>query len=324
MENRLTFTQLTSDNEQLCGKFRLLMRSYIKELNEHSGRPLPEEFQEKWINSIIAMQGPSDRHLELCYADGMLVGFLYGKIDHKDHKGFIKPGYGYIMEFYVQPEFRRRGFGKVMFRRLENLFQNDGAKMMYLTPDAVTGVPFWTAMGFHRTGEYSPENGMEIYEKALRRDSVDGWKLKTMNKAAAMKISNWEYEKPYDVYSFKGHSDDYLLDESIWRTEQFCLMDGDVVVAQVACQFEGDDLWVGWSLDPKIVGKGNGGAFVRKCVEEIRKTKHHTGRILLRVAAWNRRAIRAYQKAGFTYLETIQDEIAYSNKQEDFWVMELY
>lgn len=105
MENRLTFTQLISGNEELCGKFRLLMYSYIKELNEHTNRPLPAEFQEKWISSIIAMQGPSDRHLELCYADGMLVGFLYGKIDHKDHKGFIKPGYGYIMEFYVQPEF---------------------------------------------------------------------------------------------------------------------------------------------------------------------------------------------------------------------------
>lgn len=44
---------------------------------------------------------------------------------------------------------------------------------------------------------------------------------------------------------------------------------------------------------------------------------------MLRVAAWNKRAILAYQKAGFVYVETIQDEIAYSNHMEDFWVMEL-
>ena len=43
----------------------------------------------------------------------------------------------------------------------------------------------------------------------------------------------------------------------------------------------------------------------------------------LRVAAWNQRAIRAYQKSGFSYVKTIQDEIAYSNHMEDFWVMEL-
>lgn len=98
------------------------MYVYIAELNEHSDRPLPEQFQQKWINSIIAMQGPSDRHLELCYADEILVGFLYGKIDQEEHKGFIKPGYGYIMEFYVKPEYRRMGYGRMMFRRLESLF----------------------------------------------------------------------------------------------------------------------------------------------------------------------------------------------------------
>ena len=174
MKNELKFTQVTSDNEQLCGEFRMLMRPYIKELNEHSDRPLPEEFQEKWIGSIIAMQGPSDRHLELCYADEVLIGFLYGKIDHQDHKGFIKPGFGYIMEFFVRPEYRRKGYGKRMFRRLESLFRSDGATRMYLTPDAVTGVPFWIAMGFHRTGEYSTDNQMEVYEKALRCDCADG------------------------------------------------------------------------------------------------------------------------------------------------------
>jgi len=43
----------------------------------------------------------------------------------------------------------------------------------------------------------------------------------------------------------------------------------------------------------------------------------------LRVVAWNNRAIHTYQKAGFRYVETIEDEIAYSNHLEEFWVMEL-
>jgi RimJ/RimL family protein N-acetyltransferase len=41
------------------------------------------------------------------------------------------------------------------------------------------------------------------------------------------------------------------------------------------------------------------------------------------LSAWNQRAIYAYQKAGFAYVKTIKDEIAYSNHMEDFWVMEL-
>jgi RimJ/RimL family protein N-acetyltransferase len=48
----------------------------------------------------------------------------------------------------------------------------------------------------------------------------------------------------------------------------------------------------------------------------------YNGTIYLRVVAWNRRAIKAYEKAGFVYSETIQDEIAYTNNIEDFWVME--
>ena len=118
-------------------------------------------------------------------------------------------------------------------------------------------------------------------------------------------------------------SDEYLLDEAIWGVEQFCLTCDGIVLGQVACQYEGDDLWVGWSMAPELTGQGNGAAFVTRCVHEIRRVKAHSGRILLRVSARNKRAIKAYQKAGFRHVEIIQDEIAFSNHMEDFWVMEL-
>ena len=147
--------------------------------------------------------------------------------------------------------------------------------------------------------------------------------LEPLTKESAAAISQWEYAAPYDAYNFKGHHDAYLLDESIWGVEQFCLTYEGILLGQVACQYEGDNLWVGWSMAPEFVGKGNGAAFVDRCVWELRRVKCHTGRILLRVSARNKRAIKAYQKAGFRYVQTIQDEIAYSNNLEDFWVMEL-
>ena len=147
--------------------------------------------------------------------------------------------------------------------------------------------------------------------------------LEPLSKETAAEISGWEYETPYEIYSFKGHHDEYLLDESIWGIEQFCLVCDGIVLGQVACQYEGDALWVGWSMAPEFTGQGNGATFVERCVQEIRRVKGYTGRILLRVSARNKRAIKAYQKAGFQYVETIQDEIAFSNNMEDFWVMEL-
>ena len=166
-----------------------------------------------------------------------------------------------------------------------------------------------------RSGSEDGERGVVImFEKGI---------LKPLTKETAMEISNWEYESPYEAYSFKGHPSDWLIKESTWGIEQFCLVEGERVLGQVACQLEGTDLWVGWSMAPELCDKGNGSKFIKQCVKEIRRVTGHAGRIMLRVAAWNKRAIRAYQKAGFRYVETIEDEIAYSNHLEEFWVMEL-
>ena len=321
MENQIKYVQISADDVRLCGIFRSLMTSYMEELDAHSEDPLPMEFLSKWIDSIIAMQGPPDRHTELCYVEEDLIGFLYGKIDHEDHRGFIKPGYGYIMEFYVCPQYRRKGYGRRMFLHMEQLFARDGAKRMYLTADPVSGKPFWEAVGFAGTGERSPENKLEIYEKGVSCPFIEEGKLFPLCSEAVAEIALWEYDPPYAAYSIKGHTDEYLLDEATWGMEQFCLVFDGILLGQVSCQKEGDVLWVGWSMAPEFTGKGNGAAFVTRCVQEIRRITKHCGQIRLRVSARNQRAIKAYQKAGFRYLETIQDEIAYSNHIEDFWVM---
>jgi len=164
---RLTFVKICDNSSENCEIFKSLMLLYAKELDKHQNRQTTKEFLLKWIDGIIKIQGDADRHLELCYDDKTLIGFLYGNIDHPEHKGFIKPGYGYIMEFYVLHQHRRKGYGKEMFLHLEKLFESDGAQRMYLTADPVTGKPFWEQLGFIATGEISHENKLQIYEKQL-------------------------------------------------------------------------------------------------------------------------------------------------------------
>ena len=165
---KLTFVKITKEAEEKVKLFKELMLKYVKELDDHKSRHTPKEFLLKWIDGIIEMQGENGRYLELCYYGENLIGFLYGKIDKAHHKGFIKVGYGYIMEFFVLPEYRLKGYGKEMFLRLENLFKSEGAKQMYLTADPITGKPFWEALGFISTGEFSPENKLKIYEKKIQ------------------------------------------------------------------------------------------------------------------------------------------------------------
>ena len=65
--NRLKFFQLQAENKEDCASFEQLMRQYAKELDSHQNRTTPPDFIEKWIKSIVQIQGDSDRHLELCY-----------------------------------------------------------------------------------------------------------------------------------------------------------------------------------------------------------------------------------------------------------------
>jgi ribosomal protein S18 acetylase RimI-like enzyme len=172
---QLQFVQLHKDNDNHRAQFEALFWEYHAEQCEHNPKlrvsPNPhftyEEFWQKWFNSIIDIQGDSDRHLELCYDGEELVGFLYGKVDHENHNGFIKPGWGYVMEFYVKPEFRRKGYGRAMAGRLEALFAADGATQIYLNTPTIMGTPFWTAMGYAKTDEISTDNGKPIWVKTI-------------------------------------------------------------------------------------------------------------------------------------------------------------
>ncbi len=145
--------------------------------------------------------------------------------------------------------------------------------------------------------------------------------LKPLTEQAAAEISEWEWNKPYDVYHFKGRPNGYLWDRKTWGIEQFYLDGKGTAVGLVSCQFDQNQLWVGWAFSPELCGKGKGHLFIETCIREIRKIKNYKGKLYLRVAASDARAIKAYQKAGFVYFKTIPDEIAYSNHTEDFWIM---
>ncbi len=144
-----------------------IMLPYCRELDNNVGRETPEATLKKFIASIVDMSEDKDRFVELCYLDEHLIGFAYGKIDRKTHRGYVRPGWGYVMEFYVKPEYTRKGYGKEIYKHLENIFKSNGVSNVWLTADPVTGEPFWSAVGFTNSREKSPENNLYIYEKLI-------------------------------------------------------------------------------------------------------------------------------------------------------------
>lgn len=144
-----------------------IMLPYCRELDTNVGRETPDTILKKFIASIVSMSEDKYRFVELCYFGEDLIGFVYGKIDCEEHRGYVRPGWGYVMEFYVKPEYRRKGYGKVIYKHLENIFVLNGVCNIWLTADPITGESFWRAIGFTNSKEKSPENNLYIYEKHI-------------------------------------------------------------------------------------------------------------------------------------------------------------
>lgn len=156
----MNFVQIEKTNITHFNLFKELLISYIEEIDKHhpDREATSRETISEYAQGMINMQGVYDRHLELCYDGDKLIGFYYAKVDHEGHKGFIKPEYCFIMEFYVVPQYRRRRYGQAMFKRIQSQFACHNVEKMYLTADPVTGEPFWIFLGFEHYGEISPEN----------------------------------------------------------------------------------------------------------------------------------------------------------------------
>ena len=171
MEN-IRFTQIYKENQDLHQELLPLWLDYMKEIGEHnSNSPYNNDEIIKDIQGLerrVKIQGNrKEMHFELFYCDDLLIGFANFAIDTGTVYGLIEAGYGVVMEFYIAPNYRRKGYGKILFGHIEKALKSDGTQHIYLTPDLVTGEAFWVAMGFRDTGKVDPDNKLPIYLKNI-------------------------------------------------------------------------------------------------------------------------------------------------------------
>ena len=148
MQNFL-FKQIFKDDKGLYQDLLPQWIDFIKELEEHDNGSKSDDDIIHDLNRRIKIQGNrKDMHFELLYCDNALVGFSNFAIDLGTIYGLIEAGHGTVMGFYIVPEFRRKGYGRLLFEHIQETLKRDGASKMYVCPDPVTGEPFWIAMGF--------------------------------------------------------------------------------------------------------------------------------------------------------------------------------
>lgn len=134
-----------------------------------------------------------------------------------------------------------------------------------------------------------------------------------MNAGYAKAICAWQYEAPYEHYNMTDAYDDLLASYT-------AVVEKDHVIgfyctgedAQVAGgHYDDQAIDIGLGLSPQLCGIGKGENFIKVCLDNIGS---HLP-IRLSVLETNKRAIKVYEKLGFT----VVDE--FKNGQRIFLIM---
>jgi [ribosomal protein S18]-alanine N-acetyltransferase len=124
--------------------------------------------------------------------------------------------------------------------------------------------------------------------------------FRAMSQQDAVAIATWRYPPPYDFYDADADADDLaeLLDPRRREGRYFSAwQDGALIgFAHVAAADGTADIGLG--LRPDLTGRGLGSSFL-DAVMAFARERQKPVRFTLSVAAFNQRAIRVYERAGF-------------------------
>lgn len=156
--------------------------------------------------------------------------------------------------------------------------------------------------------------------------------IKQVNYDEAKLISQWIYEAPYSIYSMDG-SDSCInellnglyfsvTDKEGTLVGYYCFGESAQVPAgkQFGVYDDTDYTDIGLGIKPDLCGQGLGFDFFSNGLEFARNQLSAKG-TRLTVAAFNQRAIKVYEKAGFKKVSSFK-RISEAGEME-FWVMTL-
>ena len=95
---------------------------------------------------------------------GGVMGFLQFQMTGFSNWFFEEP-FGFIREFWIDPAYRRQGYGKELLRLAEAYLVEHGACRAVLTAD--DAVDFYLADGYEKSLGIKAKNKMEVLTKSL-------------------------------------------------------------------------------------------------------------------------------------------------------------
>lgn len=140
--------------------------------------------------------------------------------------------------------------------------------------------------------------------------------FRPLDEKNARSILQWKYEAPYDIYNLASSNPEdtlrYLLDPqnafySIYGQpddlEAFCSFGPDGQVS--GGDYSTPALDIGLGLRPDLTGQGYGSEYVSAVINFAHST-YSPEQLRVTIAAFNGRALRVWEKAGFQVVQKFQ------------------
>lgn len=168
VKRNIIFTYIT--NKNICN-FKKLRKTYakykIRTLRNQGETPGNKKMFYSLFDSIISNASDNNfNHFIVIQSDKELIGFASISTSSTDIID-ISYCYGAVKDFYISPKYRRNGYGRILNNFLENVFIANGTNTVLLSPDPVSGIDFWKAMGYCDTGIYQGWGRHLVYVKHL-------------------------------------------------------------------------------------------------------------------------------------------------------------
>ena len=126
------------------------------------------------------------------------------------------------------------------------------------------------------------------------------YEIRPLTGADAEAIAAWRYPGEYGFYNLDRDPDDLaeLLDPAEWGTRYFAADAAGELAGYFVFKPGDGEVEIGLALRPDLTGRGHGAGFLEAGMR-FAAERYGPARTILAVAAFNRRAIAVYERAGF-------------------------
>ncbi|MBR6533374.1 MAG: GNAT family N-acetyltransferase [Clostridia bacterium] len=172
--NNFSFVKIAKENATQHKNLRKVFAKYkIRVLRNHGESPCGKKTFYKLFDSIVSSACENKtKHFIVMESDKDLIGFALIETASTDVVD-IPYRYGEINDFYISSKHRRKGYGRILNNHIESIFKADGVNTVLLSPDPVSGIDFWKAMGYCDTGIHQGWGRHFVYIKHLTEKDVE-------------------------------------------------------------------------------------------------------------------------------------------------------